>query len=103
MKNIKIIQFLVLFSMFFNISHAALIALTDDCEHAHETPTLVLDDAEHNDCDDLCDMHHLFHFMAILATPDTSFAHIDYKEVISLKTIYYTPPFKQTTIKPPIA
>jgi hypothetical protein len=103
MKNMKIIQLLVLFSMFFNISHASLIALADDCEHAHETLTLVLDDSEHNDCDDLCDIHHLFHFMAILITPDTSFNHIDYKEVLSLKAIYYTPPFKQTTIKPPIA
>jgi len=89
--------------MFFNIFHASLIAMAEDCEHTHSTFTLVLDAFEHDDCDDLCDIHHLFHFMAILTTSDTFFNHLDYKEVVSLKPIYYTAAFKQTTIKPPIA
>jgi len=98
----KLLHFLLLFSLFFNIAHATVIAMEEDCHH-DSVSEYVLDTHVDDDCGDLCELHHLFHFMAIL---DTSL--IDFNiSMIATKLIQvslqYCPPFKQTTIKPPIA
>ena len=95
----KLIQFLLLFSLFFNIAHATVIAFEDDCHHESE---YVLDSHIDDDCGDLCDMHHLFHFMAIINTAvidfDTSAGYIQPTQITAL----YMQPMKETSIKPPI-
>lgn len=96
------IKLLLLLSLLFNIGHASLIAVEDDCHH--ETATeYVMEQTEASDCGDLCDMHHLFHFMAIVATPEISFCALSKEAQPTAKTTLYTPPFQKTTIKPPIA
>ncbi len=98
----KIIKFLLLFALFFNISHASFFAIEDDCHH--ETATeYVMEQTQASDCGDLCDMHHLFHFMAIVSTLDISFCALTKQAQVTEKTTPYTPPFQKTTIKPPIA
>ena len=100
--NKRLIQFLVLFALFFNITHASLIAVEDECHHesVHE---YLLEQSDSAECGDLCDMHHLFHFMAIVDTPSlTIISHIPHVK-LTHKITHYSPPFKQTTIKPPIA
>lgn len=98
----KFIQLLLLFSLFFNVAHASIIAIEDECHHetAHE---YVLEQSQSAECGDLCDMHHFFHFMAILDTLNSTW-HTDYaQEVLIHKSNRYTSPFPETIIKPPIA
>lgn len=98
----KIVQFLMLFSLFFNIAHASIIAIEDEChyETAHE---YVLEQSQSAECGDLCDVHHLFHFMAILDTQSITWNPSYAQEVLIHKNNRYTPPFQKTIIKPPIA
>jgi len=98
----KFIQFLLLFSLCFNIAHASIIAIEDDCHHesAHE---YVEEQSHDTKCGDLCDMHHLFHFMAILDISILSLNPIHEQDKLAHKNTCYTPPFQETNIKPPIA
>jgi len=96
------IKFLLLLSLFFNISHASLIAIEDDCHHetAHE---YVMEQTQSSDCGDLCDMHHLFHFMAILDAYHVNF-NVNHNKLKSIHALtHYTPPYQEISIKPPIA
>ena len=96
------IHFLLLFSLFFNIAHASIIAEEDTCAHetAHE---YVLEQIQSTDCGDVCDIHHLFHFMAIIIDTNMHFNTPATREVVKTKPTCYTPPFQETSIKPPIA
>jgi hypothetical protein len=96
------IKLLLLLSLFFNIAHATLISSEDECHHetAHE---YVLEQTQSADCGDICDIHHLFHFMAILDTPMLTIDTVFTRATLTHKATLYTPPFQQTNIKPPIA
>ncbi len=60
----RFVQTMLLLSLFFNIAHASIIAVSHSCDH--ETVHEYLLEIDHNgDCGDLCDMHHLFHLSAI--------------------------------------
>ena len=98
----KFIQLLLLCSLFFNITHASIIAMEDACQHesVHE---YVLEQSDSSECGDLCDMHHLFHFIAIIDIPLLGIENNFNQPKLTHKTTRYTPPFKQTNIKPPIA
>lgn len=96
----KLVQFLLLFSLFFNIAHATVIAFEDDCHHETE---YVLDTHLDDDCGDMCDTHHLFHFMAIINTPHINLNTTKHTEKLTLKATRHSPAFKKTSIKPPIA
>ena len=98
----KLIHLLLLCSLFFNIAHAAVIVLEEDCHHetAYE---YVLEQTKSSDCGDICDMHHLFHFMAIVATPQLLCTAPKHTVKLTHKNRLYSPAFKQSTIKPPIA
>jgi hypothetical protein len=88
--------------MFFNISHASLIAFVESCEHEHvEVTHLELEQEEA--CDDLCDIHHLFHFSAIII--EQKIVLNEEKKYLPPETKHtFLPPLhKQSTIKPPIA
>ena len=96
------IQSLLLFSLFFNIAHASIIAEEDNC--AHETAyEYVMEQSQPSDCGDLCNLHHLFHFTAIIVSPMFTFTPLEVLDTFRQKTTYYTPPFPQTSVKPPIA
>lgn len=82
--------------------HATIIAIEDDCHHesAHE---YVAEQSASTECGDLCDMHHLFHFIAIVDTANLLPLHVKISEKYMQIVLAHTPPYKQTTIKPPIA
>jgi len=82
----RFIQILLLCSLLFNIAHATVIALEDNCHH-DSVSEYILDTHVDNDCGDICDMP--------LERPLT-------KTTLIHQITYYTPPFKQTNIKPPI-
>lgn len=99
------IKFLLLFSLSFNIAHATIIAVADDCtdcqnntvyDYVHATEVVV-------DPTDLCTMDHCFHFTAIISTSDIAFDDSLYSEQSTQKNTFYTPPSKRIHIKPPIA
>jgi len=98
----KIVQFLLLLSLFFGIAHASIIAIEDECHHetAHE---YVLEQSQSTECGDLCDMHHFFHFMAILDTQSITWNISYVQEGLMYKNNHYTSPFQKTIIKPPIS
>jgi hypothetical protein len=96
------IQLLLLCSLFFNVAHASIIAVGDEC-HTESVHEYVLEQSTNSECGDLCDMHHLFHFMAIIDTPMLAIENNFIQLKLTHKTTLYTPPFKETNIKPPIA
>ena len=98
----KLTHFLLLCSLVFNIAHASIIATEDSCHH--ETAYEYVTEQEHaTDCGDLCELHHLFHFMAIISHVQIHFDAKHAKTLLTEKPTLYTPPFQQTSIKPPIA
>ncbi len=98
----KLLHFLLLFSLFFNIAHATVLTTEADCHHesVHE---YVVEQSASTACSDLCDIHHLFHFMAIIDTPLVSIETSFHKAILTHKASRYTSPFQKTSIKPPIA
>jgi hypothetical protein len=88
--------------MFFNISHASLIAFVESCEHEHvEVTHLELEQEEA--CDDLCDIHHLFHFSAIIIERDMVLNE-DRKYLLpTSKHTFFPPLYNEMMIKPPIS
>ena len=99
-----IIKLLLLLSLSFNVTHAAFIAIEDDhtqCHHATATE-FVLEQSSSDDCGDLCKMHHLFHFMAIIDETLPVLEVPVMQETPQTKAAVYTPPFETTEHKPPI-
>ena len=105
MKSL-IVKLLLLLSLSFNISHAAFITAEDDhnqCHHDTVAAFVLEQFADADNCGDLCEIHHFFHFMAIIETPVVAFdTHIMTETPSVSKTLYDTS-IPQTDIKPPIA
>ena len=98
----KFIQILLLFTMMFSIAHASIIAVEDHCDH--ETATEYVNEmTQSQECDDLCDIHHLFHLTAIITATLQFSSTQKYKEQPNTTLLAYHPPFKKTENKPPIA
>ena len=102
MKGIKIVQLLVLISMLFNISHASLIAVVESCEHKHQILSFQSATTDNTQCDDLCDIHHLFHFSAIIISQVPTLIVNIKKNTPKTKHHAFLQHIKETTIKPPI-
>ena len=97
----KLIQFLLLLSLSFNIAHASFIASHDHCHHEIASE-YVLEQSGSQNCLDLCDLHHLFHMTAIITSTMTFVNTARYREVPSTELVTYHPTFKETENKPPI-
>ena len=97
-----LLHFLLLFSLFFNIAHATVIAIEDDC-HYESAYEYMAEQSVSTECGDLCDMHHLFHFMAIVNDASYAVQPLSTEEYFRQRAVFYTPPFQKTSIKPPIA
>jgi len=96
-----IIQYLLLFSLSFNIAHDTILATK--VEHSASVEHYVLEQSSASHCEDGCDLHHCFHFMAILEEASPSLLCPQNKSNLQQHYTYPIPPFKQSTIKPPIA
>jgi len=100
-----VIKLLLLLSLSFNISHAAFIALEDNHDTCHH-PTVsdfAKQQTQSDECGDLCDMHHLFHFMAIIETPIVALDTLIITETPFISKTLYDTSIPKTDIKPPIA
>jgi len=100
--KLKFIQLLLLLSIAFNITHASIIATEDHCDH-ESVLEYVSEQFESQDCDDICDIHHLFHLTAIITPVIIISISPKYTEQPDSELLTYHPPFKRTEQKPPIA
>ena len=100
--RLKFVQVLLLLTMAFNIAHASILADMDHCAHERVSEFIVEQD-QSTQCGDLCDLHHLFHFTAIVETASLVFDMADSVRLSALIPFNYYPPFKETAYKPPIA
>ncbi len=98
----KAITLTLLVSFFLNIAHASVISLTQSCDH-ETVCEYVVEMEEGADCGDLCDMHHLFHFSAIPATPAPIIPKLDCTAPIDYIVDPYLPPLSEPSYRPPIA
>ena len=96
------IKFLLLFSLFLNITHTSIMDIEDEYHH-HTLTEYVMDEHIADESDDLCDMHHLFHFIAIFDRPNIDLNILIYSEQSTQKPVLYSPPLKNSITKPPIA
>ena len=95
------VKFLLLLSLLFNIVHASVIAMEDDCHH-ETVAEYIMEQNIDDECGDLCDMDHLFHFIAILNIADLDFDTATPNVQPTQRNVLYYPPFKETSTKPPI-
>jgi len=88
------IKLLLLLSLSFNIAHAAIIAIADDCTECHNNTLYdyVYEAHADNDSTDLCTMDHCFHFTAIISTSDINFDDSQYSEQLTQKNTFYSSP-----------
>ncbi len=99
------VKLLLLLSLSFNITHATFIAVEDDHTQCHHDTivSIVAKQSADTECGNLCELHHLFHFMAIVDTPLLSIdTPIEMETPESIKTFYPFSVLRQD-IKPPIA
>ncbi len=97
-----LVHILLLSALFFNITHATIIAIKDSCHHesVHE---YILEQSQATECGDLCDMHHLFHFMAILKHETIEISEHQAVTKLTHTNRHYNASFQEANIKPPIA
>ncbi len=100
--KLKFIQVLLLLAMAFNITHAAFIAAEDHCDH-EKVIEYIGEMTQSQECNDICDMHHLFHMTAIITPAVLFFPDVYETEQPKATLLSYHPPFKESENKPPIA
>jgi len=94
----RLIARLLLLTLFFNTVHAYFIDHTHD---GGETVQMFVAELEHgSDCGDLCEMHHLFHFVAIPVTP---IFRLPLSVVVmpEIRTPNYHPLYQPAPLSPP--
>jgi len=92
---------MLLFAMFVNISHAALLYSFESCDHETVCEYVVEVD-QGSDCGDLCDMHHLFHLSAIPADCGMSIPLLQRDTVIDYTNRHCAHPSADPDYRPPI-
>lgn len=95
------LNFLLLFSLFFNIAHASIVNMDDDCHHesSHQHAEEESNTIMHSD---LCNAHHHCHFMAIIDTSIIALNNIFMQSKLTHKHTRHSPPLQEANIKPPI-
>ncbi|PHS32900.1 MAG: hypothetical protein COA92_06025 [Sulfurovum sp.] len=97
----KLLQFLLLFTLFFHIVHDTVLA--EEMDTSTSIHTYVQEQISFSQSSDICDYHHIFHFMAIIEKTYLSLSTPTLKSKVLHQKTFYTPPFQKTSIKPPIA
>ena len=97
----RFLKLFLLLSLFFNSAHAYIIVEDEHCTH-QSSLSFVVDISQSDDCGDMCDLHYLFHWSAIV-TPYTSLCDADLakQKPQVIKQLYTTLLITQD-LKPPI-
>ncbi|BBG65320.1 hypothetical protein NNO_0617 [Hydrogenimonas sp.] len=98
----RAVSILLLFSLFTNVVHAAIIYSFKSCEH-ETVCEYVLEMEQVNDCGDLCEKHHMFHLSAIPASFAMYIPSLAKRDVIDYLNKDYLPPLNDRTYRPPIS
>jgi hypothetical protein len=99
--KLKIIEIALLFSIFFNISHASVLATQEHCEHK-SVAEYSMEQNQDSNCGDICDVHHMFHLSAIIISYSSIVKKDKYNNLSTHIEFYYYPPSKEKAYKPPI-
>ena len=98
----KALYLLLLLSLFFNIAHALVFTKsTQECHH-QGIQSYTMEQSQNDSCNDMCDLHPLFHFVAIIVNYDLSIQINTAPKVVpfSLLTLYEIE--IENSFKPPI-
>ena len=95
------VQIVLLLSLFFNIAHAFVIVSQEQC--VHESPIeYVMEQSHSNDCGDVCDLHHFFHWSAIIMKIESLDTISSWQQLYTYKNLHFIT-LSTNTIKPPIS
>ena len=100
----KVVHLFLLLSLLFNVAHAITFTLEEKVHgcHHHEAGAFIIEQTQNDGCGDICDLHPLFHFVAIVETTGLLVANDAPARAIA----DYTPPTFEILIhkrlKPPI-
>jgi hypothetical protein len=97
----KLLQFLLLFTLFFHIVHDTVLA--EEINANTSIHIYVQEQISFSQSSDICDYHHIFHFMAVIEETYLFLSTPTLKSNVLHQNTFYTPPFQETSIKPPIA
>jgi hypothetical protein len=100
----KLIHIFLLLSLFFNVAHASIIAIEDREHGCHHSDAIayVMELSQGDQCGDLCDLHHLFHFVAIVTDDLLQIEMPNNTAVLQQLSVSYPSPLIRDMIKPPI-
>lgn len=94
--------YVVLFMLTFTVMHDTVINVvhkSDDTCISHYVNT----DAVSQECSDMHKVHSMFHFVGLIMPYKSTFVQLQKEQTLSYDLLQYTPPFKETSYKPPIA
>ena len=92
---------ILLLILSFNVLHDSFIVIVE--QNGHTGITHYVDNEKLSpECDELNEIHNMFHFMAIIATHNEKVMIPSKKERLTHYLLQYSPPHTQTSYKPPI-
>lgn len=97
------IIFVVLFMLSFTVAHDTVINMMHDKEHTSTSHYLSESTLSHECGDAIDEMHAMFHFEALVEASHNHFLQLPRVAALSQHLLQYTPPYKDSTYKPPIA
>lgn len=98
----KIIKIILIMSLFFNIAHDAVIALSE--QHVNESISeYILEQQQGSECGNAGESHHLFHFCAIHTESPFNLQRLLQSSMIVSETSTFEYFLRDKQIKPPIA
>ncbi len=93
---------IVLLLLSFNILHDSFIVMLDQNSHT-DAIHCISSESPVQECDNLGEIHKMFHLMAIMIQESTEAIWLPSEEALAAGTLDYVPPYTETAHKPPIA
>ena len=98
----KLIRLLLLFALSINIAHDAIIAVNEQ-PIRESVSEYVLEQTKNSECGNMGELHHLFHFSAIITPIELSIHPTEHLCVIDYRSTAQPFFLSDLSIKPPIA
>lgn len=93
---------IVLSLLSFNILHDSFMALLDQNRHT-SVVCYTGNEAPMQECDESCEIHKIFHIMAIVTTEKSGWIRFQKENILMLDPFLYRQPNAKSAYKPPIA
>lgn len=96
------IIFYVLFMLSFTVAHDTFINIIHSNDHASISHSQT-QEVSYQECEDMDEIHGMFHFVGLFMSYKNSFIQLPTKPTLSYDSFQYSPPFKESSYKPPKA